>query len=401
MATHELNARRSMEPGSIATLKPDTVDWTHERLFHSGDEYFADLARAIDSAQTSIELETYIFDHDRLGRRLLERLSHAANRGIRVRLLLDGVGCSRWSYANASFYMQAGSEIRFYHPLPWQNTQPLSIWRHLTLRRWALGFWKLNRRNHRKTCIIDGKTAYLGGMNITSRHLESVSGTDAWRDTSLRISGNGVSMIQDAFEQAWRHPGSSTERWKKHRSPSARSALVKINTDRRQRLDNYCELVRRVAEAKSRIWVTCPYFVPDRALVRALRLSAWSGVDVRLLLPYRSDVLGIQWANRAHYDRLLRSGVRIYEYHPRILHAKTLLIDDWAQVGSSNLNHRSLIHDLELDVVLKDPESVHDLERQFQKDMKSSKRVTIQTWRKRPLRDYVLEKAALSLRHWL
>jgi cardiolipin synthase len=272
--------------------------------------------------------------------------------------------------------------------LPWQKRQ---LWSDYTPRRIFLGLWKLNRRNHRKSCVIDGKTGFLGGMNITARQL-------VWRDTSVKLEGEGLSRLSAAFEHAWNQ----------RRSPllgarpgAVSSGAVRLNVTRKQRKAAFKDLVRRVLHAKRRIWITNPYFIPDLSLIRALRFAAWAGIDVRLLFPSRSDVWGIQWAIRSFYFILLSAKVRIFEYTPSVLHAKIAMIDDWVLVGSSNLNHRSLLHDLEVDAVLSSRESLLSLEEQFRSDLSTSLEVDARSWSRRGWVQKVMEKLALVFKRWL
>lgn len=374
--------------------------WKAETVYHDGDRFFLDLCQALSLARTGIDLETYIFDRDSLGKRVLKHLSDAARRGVRVRLLMDGFGCSRWSYLDLKELEDAGVEARFYHPLPWQNPY-YRFWRFLTLRRTLLGIWKLNRRNHRKTCLIDADVAFLGGMNISDRHLARKSGDRAWRDTSVQVRGISLSRLARVFDHAWTHARSAAFKGRDFQKFTARPGLLRLNLTRKQRGAGYEDLIHRILSAKKRIWITNPYFVPDLALIRALRFAAWAGMDVRVLLPKRNDVWGLQWVIKAFYFILLTAKVRIYEYVPSVLHAKILLVDNWATVGSSNLNHRSLLHDLEVDVVLGLKESIRSLEEQFLRDLSHSKEIDARSWGRRSWAARLLERLALLFRRWM
>lgn len=374
--------------------------WQEETVFHDGDRFFSRLCNDIACARTSIDLETYIFDRDPLGERILLLLSRAARRGVRVRLMLDGVGCSNWSYADLGPLLESGAQARFFHPLPWQDSR-LWRWRFPTLRRIALGLGKLNRRNHRKTCVLDGTIAFLGGMNISGRHTAAQSGSSAWRDTSVRVLGPAVQELSHAFERTWLHSRSLRQRWWRDRRHPAHPVPLQIGFNRRQRRAFYLDLVCRVVAAKTRVWITNPYFVPEVSLLRALRFPAWSGTDVRLLVPRQSDVWGMRWAVKASYFILLNAGVRIFEYDPSILHAKSVIIDDWVKVGSSNLNRRSLLRDLEVDVILSRPESLASMTEQFLADVERSLEIRLSAWNRRSWTNRLLEGLAVLFRRWL
>lgn len=375
--------------------------WEREAVFHEGERYFAEMIQAIGGARKSVDLESYIFDRDELGERVLTALSLAVRNGAQVRLLLDGVGCAQWNRLQLGEVRSRGIQARFFHPLPWQSRR-FNAWRALGLfriRTFLLALGRLNRRNHRKTCIIDGTTAFLGGMNVSARHLERGRGP-AWRDTAVRVDGTEVRRLTEAFELAWsgRAKGGA-------RTRPRSSRLVRLNATRRQRRAEYQALLRRVLAARERIWLATPYFVPELSLLRALRFSAWAGTDVRLLLPARNDVWGMKWAIRASYLALLSAGVKIYEYRPSVLHAKISLIDSWSRVGSSNLNHRSLLHDLEGDVILTRPESLQAIQERLERDYSDSYRIDLASLRRRTgMRRFIdgfLENLALVFRRWL
>lgn len=374
--------------------------WIEETIYHDGDRFFSELAQALSSARRTIDLETYIFDRDELGRQVLDALAAAVRRGVRVRLLLDGFGCAHWSTLDAEELERAGIETRFYHPLPWQNAN-YSIFRFMTPRRTMLGISKLNRRNHRKTCVIDGDLAFLGGMNVSARHLTRTAGSEAWRDTSVKVRGEALHQLTRAFEHAWTHTKSAALRGIGDAKFPIRSKLLRLNLNRKMRRALYQDLIHHMLHAQKRIWITNPYFIPERAVIRALRFAGWAGIDVRVLLPKRNDIWGLKWAIKAFYYILLTARVRIYEYTPSILHAKVMIIDDWAMVGSSNLNHRSLLHDLEVDVILVRQESMRSLEQQFTRDLSQSIEIDAQSWRKRPWTGRLLERIALVFKRWL
>jgi cardiolipin synthase A/B len=377
--------------------------WEREKLFHSGDEYFASLLGAIAQARVSIDMESYIFDRDALGMKVLAGLREAATRGVRVRLIVDGFGSIGWNPEILRKLAARGVAARIYHPLPWQlSSRQLD----LGLRSFARGLGLLNRRDHRKTCLIDGRTAFVGGMNVSKRHLRSPSGEPGWRDTAAMVQGPEVRCLVDAFEAAWQG---------RHRSPSSRvrahahsmaghrslHSLLRLNNTWRSRHHAYRELLRNVRQARRRIWLTTPYFLPRLSLVSALKERARAGVDVRVLLPAKNDVAAMQLVNESFYPALLRAGVRVFEYKPVTLHAKLMVIDDWATVGSSNLNQRSLIHDLEVDVVLTRAASVRDLLRHFTADLARSREVTRANHRGHQGLEAALEKVALAFRKWL
>lgn len=372
---------------------PDlSPEWTEEKVYISGDEFFARFKQAIADAKNSIEIETYIFDLDPLGEDLLQLLAQAASRGVQVRVLLDGIGASEWSQGDAQKWALQGVEIRFFHPLPWQKHHR-RFWRWPNFRWIVFGFRKLNHRDHRKLYIIDDDTAFVGSMNISARHLESLSFAQTWRDTSVCVKGVAIEALSEAFEFSW----NSSEFYKirRHRVRKFFSQLYpKVllkDTDFRRKI-YYQSLVSRVCGASRRLWITNPYFVPNQELLQCIYQASSSGADVRLLFPRNSDFFGVKYAMESYYTGLLESGARIFEYLPSMIHAKILMVDDWVSIGSSNLDHRSLFQDLEVDIVLSREENRKLVYAHFAQDLQASQELTLTVWEKRPWNRLLLEK---------
>jgi len=363
------------------------MSWTKENLYHSSEAHFLALSNAIQNAKHSIDLEYYILGQDVLSYNFLTIITAAVKRGVKVRVLLDGIGSANWSYRDAKRLIPEIS-LRFFHPLPWQRE---GGWIEAHARNWLTGLWKLNRRNHRKLCIIDGKRAILGGHNISAQH-------SSWRDSSVSIEGSEVQILVQAFEMAWQN-FDRLRQWVGDQ-PGC-SSLVRLNVTPFQRKEILNDLIRRIETAKTRIWITNAYFIPILRLTRALRMAAQNGVDVKVLVPRKSDVRGIRWAIRSFYFYLLSSRIRIFEYYPSVLHAKIILIDGFATVGSSNLNHRSFLRDLEVDVVLESEKSISDIESQFKNDLEDSREVTLRSWSERTFIEKLLEFLAAGVRRWL
>ncbi len=348
-----------------------------ETIFNNGDDFFKSLIESILKAKDFIHIETYIFEQDSFGSAVLIQLAAAASRGVRVQLLLDGVGSVSWTYASAEIWRQQGVEIKFFHALPWQK-HPSAIWKLLTLKKIALGFFKLNRRNHRKVCLVDDQVVFISSMNISDRHLPSIYGQSAWHDIAVKTEGvsNESYCIEarDTWNFSQQHHG---RRWHK------------IS---RQKKNHYDQLLQQVRQSKTRIWITNPYFVPDLRLTRALCRSAQSGVDIKILLPSRSDIFGLKFATESFYNALLSCRVEIYEYCSAILHAKILVVDDSVSVGSFNLDFRSIFYNLETSAKLSRIENIQLIERQFLDDIKISNKIELSLWKKRSWFHQQLEK---------
>ncbi len=393
-----------MSKGKTGTIqvvgsRANTV-WRRIEVFHDGEAFFQGLEQAVSTAVATVELESYIFATDRLGFRVLDCLEEAATRGVQVRIIVDGIGSSAWVPKLRVEAARRGLQLKVFHELPWERW-----WKGKAVspRRKSISriFQRMNNRNHRKVCLIDRSTAFVGSMNIIEYHLASYVGEAAWRDTGVRVEGSEVSILVESFNQLWSRGTVSLRKARRRYRAASSGHLVKLNVRRSQRRENYLDLLVRLVGAKQRIWIENAYFVPDGSLVRALSVAAQAGVDVIIIVPAVSDVVFIPWVTAAFHDGLLRAGVRIFEYTKGMLHAKTMLVDDWGLVGSSNLNHRSLLHDLEADVVLADETACISLREQFLKDCEGAREVTLTSWRDRPWIERFIGRTLLTMRRLL
>ena len=373
-----------------------------ETIFANGSTHFEQMIEDINQAQTSIRLETYIFQKDPLGMRITKALSEAAERGVKVEVLVDGAGGPFLATHYATSIEKSGGEVRVFHPYPWQLWNYSRSYIKLPfLVKWIYLFLKANKRNHRKTCIIDDKIGYIGSMNITKDHISRDEGGNAWRDTSVRLENVNFESLNKAFESAWSHR-SIPERIKDIFHHIRRDPIFRLNYTWLRRRILYKNLLRKIRQCKKRIWITNAYFVPDNILLRRIKEAAHNGVDVRILLPKKSDVFVMPWASSTFYYSLLKAGVRIFEYLPSNLHAKTLILDNWMLVGSSNLNYRSLLHDLEIDVKVRQKQSKDRLVSLFLDDLKHSKEISItDLGAHRPWSQRLLGRIVLYLKYWI
>jgi cardiolipin synthase len=361
--------------------------WTSEKLFFSADAYFEDLLGAVAQARTSVRFESYIFADGRLATRVRTILMDAARRGVDVRLLVDGFGSPFWGGGDAEVLSATGVRCQVYWPAPW------ALWQWSFAEDYARSWWgplrwlfrafvHMNRRDHRKLCVVDDHAAWLGSMNVSDQHLSRLAGGDGWRDTGVRVEGPPVATLGALFDRCWDErktpPPADFRRLKGPRSWAL--AVVRSNETRRRRRGFARDLVWRIGATRGRVWITNAYFVPALSLLRALQRAAKGGADVRVLLPEKSDIPMMGWVASSFYALLLKSGVRLFEYRAGVLHAKSVLLDRWAMVGSSNLNQRSLRHDLELDVALHKPASIDTLAARYLIDLERSHEIDPKTW---------------------
>ncbi len=335
-----------IELGNLAQattgLPPSTA--RDVRLLIDGAAKYEALLADIREARNHIHLEYYIFDPDVSGHAVRDALIERARNGVKVRLLLDAVGSSR----SRRFFkplLEAGGELAWFHPL-----QLGRIWQ----RTW------LNLRTHRKIVVIDGRVAYTGGINITDDENEQLR-SDAYRDLHLRLEGDVVRALQLVFVEDWAYATQSRDfisavaRAMPEAGPGPHIAQVLTSGP-----DSSWEAIHRlhvstIHAARHRVWLVTPYFVPGEAAMMALTSAALGGLDVRLLVPKMSDSRLVTLAARSYYDQLLSAGVKIYEYGPRMLHSKALLVDEGiALIGSANFDHRSFRLNFEVSMLFQD-----------------------------------------------
>lgn len=380
---------------------PKTNSTVHETVFFNGSEYYQSLLQDIGQAENNIDLETYIFSNDSLGEKVVEALFRAAKRGIAVRLLVDGAGTPDWGGALAKRLESAGVQTQIFHPFPWRFWQwSRSKIKKPFIQKIVYLLLKINSRNHRKTCLIDNKIIYVGSFNISKCHLNKRQKGEGWRDTGVRLEDFNSNKLHNAFEAAWNHKLVS-EHIKAIFKHENNDPIIRLNNTWLRRRVLYKNLLNKMANCKQRIWIINAYFVPDNFLLKKLESVAQTGVDVRILLPRKSDVLFMPWASTTFYEALLKSKVRIFEYLPSILHAKTLILDDWMVIGSSNLNHRSLLHDLEVDVNVRSTTSKQKIEKQFLLDLQNSKEIRLDNWQRRPLYQLIMGRLLLYIKYWI
>jgi len=370
------------------------------QLLQNGPQTYRAMFAAIDAARDSINLETYILDDDEVGRRFVDALIVKQRAGVQVNLIHDSVGTI--GTPGALFQRLRDSGVR---TLEFNPVNPLI----------AKAGWDVNHRDHRKLLIVDGRTVFLGGINLSSVYSGGSLGrrTPArandkvpWRDTHLQIDGPVVAEFQKLFLATWA---------KQHGEPLAARAyfpplprrgdevMRAIGTSPDDAVSLiYVTLMSAIDSAETEILLTNAYFVPDPQLVAALIAAAARGVDVRMMLPSRTDSALVFHAGRSHYVELLQGGVKVYERLEALMHAKTAVIDGvWSTVGSTNLDWRSFLHNDEVDAVVLGSDFGDRMRAAFEADVAKSKAVTLERWRQRPLGDRVKELFSRLWQYWL
>ena len=364
--------------------------WHSVEFLEEGDDYYLTLLEDIARAETSVLMESYIFRVDRVGVEILQALAEARARKVHVFLRVDGVGS--WPHLGDiyTFCHQNKIDFEVYHPLPFSRRGAFFSRGFAPVDSFLMRFQLMNRRSHRKLVIVDSKIAYAGGRNVDEVQSETVVGNMAWHDLTLRLTGAPVSDLILAF---WFKPVPLA-----YRVPN-RDLLMNHTWRLRQSRINW--FTRRMRRSQKRIWIITPYFSPTPLMLFQLRAAARRGLDVRIILSRKTDVMISRFAAIGLYRMLLQSKVRVFEYAPALLHRKLWLIDNISVVGSANFNHRSFIHDLELDVVLREPPEIARAEKLFQSDQESATEIKWEHLAHQPVWVRVVSWVASWFSYWL
>jgi cardiolipin synthase len=360
-------------------------------LLQDGPNTYATMFRLIAAARDSINMETYILEEDDVGRRLADALIAKQRSGVQVNLIHDGVGTLKTSKEFFQRLSDAGVAVVAFNPV-----NPLA----------AKAGWQVNQRDHRKLLVVDGRSAVLGGINISSVYSSSPgagstggstigSGADKkealpWRDTDLLVEGPVVAELQKLFFETWtaqKGPTPAPRRYFPALQPRGTEVVRALNSSPDDPFSQiYVTLISAINSAENEILLTNAYFVPDPQLMQALIDAVKRGVDVKLIVPSKTDSSLVFHAGRAHYEKLLEGGVKLYERRDALLHAKTVVIDGvWSTVGSTNLDWRSFLHNQELTAVILGTDFGSKMRDAFARDLAASDQVTLEAWRNRPV----------------
>ena len=353
-------------------------------LLQDGAATYSAMFAAIRQARDHVNLESYTIEDDEAGQQFAELLLAQQARGVQVNLIYDSVGGLGTPKAFFERLRQAGIKVLEFNPI-----NPLAVKKP----------WLINNRDHRKLLVVDGRTAFIGGINISSVYASGSaawrSGAAdhkpvAWRDTDLQIEGPVVGELQKLFMQTWEKQRGEPLALKTYFPPlSAQGheivrAIGSTPDDAYSLI--YLTLISAIGNAQSQVYLTNAYFVPDPQLVKALIDAAARGVDVRLILPSHSDSAVVFHAGRSHYASLLKGGVKIYERLGALLHSKTAVIDGvWSTVGSTNLDWRSFLDNDEVNAVVIGREFGQKMQSVFTQDREASQAIDLESWNHRPL----------------
>jgi cardiolipin synthase len=354
-------------------------------LHQNGDAFFPAMLRAISNAKDTINFQTYIFEPDEVGLQFIAALKERARAGVQVRLLLDAFGTWKLTRRYRTDLRKAGVDVQLFRPLGLRS---------------LVRFYK---RSHRRATVIDGRIGFTGGAAISVKWKGNASNPHEWRDSMTEVTGPLVAGIQSAFANNWVYCTGELIAGPRFFPPLEPEpgpcglSIISSPSDVMQpiRLLYWLSFIN----ARQRLWISNSYFIPDRRLRDAAVARARAGVDVRVLVPgNQTDAIPVQAAGRSYYEELLSAGIRIFEYEPSMMHAKTVVIDGaWSIVGSANMDERSMELNEENVLGLADRQFAASVEEGNVNDIARSREIKLEEWRKRSLLRRGLERLAKAL----
>jgi cardiolipin synthase len=354
-------------------------------FFGEGRPAFDAMLEAIAGARHHVHLETFIFQPDATGQLFLDALTQKARKGVEVRLLYDAMGSRRLHHWRLQLLRAAGGKYSVFLPLN-------------PLRRRI----QVNMRNHRKICIIDGRIGFTGGLNIGDEYLGKNRRFGFWRDTHLRVEGPAVSGLQRVFIEDWDFAAGEDLQSREYFPPASQDGpypvqVIESGPDREQKGIREVYFAAML-QARKRLWIASPYFVPDPGLLDALCLAGYLGVDVRLLIQRHPDKWIPYFAGRYYLNDVLDAEVKVYQYTKGMMHSKVVLVDsEWASVGTANLDNRSMHLNFEVNCLVYSPAAVAELEAMYRHDLTSAIRLDRQVFVRRPFAGRLLDNGCRLL----
>jgi cardiolipin synthase A/B len=364
---------RAVEAHTLSGL----VEGNRAELLLNGDEIFPAMLAAIRSARTTVTFANYIYEDGDIALTMAEALAERCRAGVGVNVLLDAVGSSNMPKPQRRLLRNSGCHLAFYHSL-----NPLAVKR-------------INHRNHRRILVVDGRVGFTGGTGVGEKWTGDGRRSEHWRQTDMQVEGPIVRFLQAAFAENWRDTTGILLGGDAYFPPVERRGPLTIQSVKSSpasgAAEAYVLFQLAIDSARSSIYLTNPYFVPDGAMTDALVRAAQRGVDVSIIT---AGVVGsnldrlVRKASQAHFGRALEGGVKIHEYGPAMLHAKTMVVDgQWVSVGSANIDNRSFALNNELNLTFMDRALAARLTRVFQQDLAYTKPVTLEDWRRHHVRN--------------
>jgi cardiolipin synthase len=387
-----------------APLRPDSDDFLHViqstcqaaihphnkvEIYTNGAQFYPAMRDAIRAAETSVNLEAYIFQPGDAADMLVDAMIDRAQAGVEIRVVVDAIGSAGLRGPILRRLVTAGCMINFYQPMTWYRLH------------------RLNNRTHRELLVVDGRVAFTGGAGVADWWLKpsapsaaarlarafgrrrARAGAAAWRDTMVRVEGPIVAALQGVFAENWLECCgeilTAPRHWPNLKAAGPTEAMLVKSSPADRATSSRVVFQMLIEGAVSEIDISTPYFLPDRAMRRALLRAAQRGVHVRVIVPGRvTDQRLVRLASRRMYRELLAGGVRIYEYRPAMTHVKSMTVDgSWAVIGTTNVDNRSFEHNDEVNLAFREHAVTGRLRRDFEADVVASDEITLDTWRAR------------------
>lgn len=352
------------------------------KILNDGEETFTEIYKSLRKAKEHIHLEYYIIEDGELASELHEILLERAIAGVEIRIIYDGVGSWKLSQDYIDSLRKVGVKIHAFLPV-----------------RFPVLTSRINYRNHRKIIIIDGKTAFVGGLNFADRYKNGIPSIGIWRDTHLKIVGEAASSLQIVFLIDWyfvRQEVLLDEKYRPNFKVKERCLLQIVSSgadsDWASILQAYFSAI---ASAKQNVYISSPYFMPNGSILMALKTAAMSGIDVRVLIPKKSDSAMTFYGTLSYIGELLEAGVKIYFYKKGFNHSKIMMVDGViSTVGTANMDIRSFEQNFEVNALVYDETVTMELRERFIEDLEQSDEIDLETWRKRPKGQKIKESLA-------
>lgn len=352
------------------------------QILRNGAETFPEIFRIMEQAKHHIHLEYYIIENDRIGNYLRELLIRKATEGVEVRLIFDDVGSWELKKKFIRSMSDAGVKVDCFMKV-----------------RFPMLTSRVNYRNHRKILVVDGETAFVGGLNFADRYQDGVPAIGPWRDTHLKVIGGGATALQIIFMADWYFVSKEILKGEDYFKPfeSGNGKLVQMTASGP---DSDWESIGQayfaaIASATDYVYISTPYLMPTDDIVTALKTSALGGIDVRIIVPGLSDAITPKWGTNSYIEELLEAGVKIYFYKAGFTHSKVIIADGvFSSVGTANLDFRSLETNFEVNAMVYDEEIAGILASQFLEDQEKSELIILEEWQKRPRLNKIKESFA-------
>jgi cardiolipin synthase len=386
------------EPAFFPTIEAYTdapiVGGNQVQLLFNGDETFPAMLRDIKTAKSTITFAQYLYTNGALAYELAEAFSERCRAGVHVHILIDSQGSGEIPEDIPSIMRDAGCQVKFFRRV--EAPQVLLPWK----------LFKYNYRNHRRVLVIDGRLGFTGGYGISEAWTGDGRTPEHWRETNARVEGPIVHQLQAAFTESWLEATGTVlggdAYFPRLESVGKVSAQMVKSSPAGGSFQNYLLFLLSITSAKKSILITNPYFIPDDRMIQALLEAAARGVEVIVLVPGKIDHQITYRASRQNYGRILLGGIRIFEYTPALLHAKTMVIDSvWATVGSTNFDNRSFALNEELNLTVYNAGLARRLEEAFTEDLRYARKITYEEWNSRGIGERVLEWFSFPIKDYL